>query len=153
MKFEIKPIAFVKNSRREMTDDFWGDVISEIELTEEIPAEAFDGIESFSHLEIIFCFHLVKEEEVFLGSRHPRGNKNFPSMGIFAQRPKIHPNKLGLTTAKLLKHEGRKIFVQGLDAIDGTPVIDIKPVMKEFIAREEITQPPWVSELLKDYWK
>ena len=148
----LSPIAFVKNIRAEIEDDHWGNVISVIELDSAFGEEALFQIESFSHAEIIFYFHLVDENKIETGARHPRNNKDWPSVGIFAQRGKNRPNQLGVTTVKILKREGRQLFVQGLDAIDGTPVLDIKPVMKEFLPREEIRQPGWATELMKNYW-
>lgn len=148
----LSPIAFVKNIRAEIQDDHWGDVVSVIELDSAFSEEALFQIESFSHVEIIFYFHLVDENKIETGARHPRNNQSWPKVGIFAQRGKNRPNRLGVTTVKILKREGRQLFVQGLDAIDGTPVLDIKPVMKEFLPREEIHQPVWATELMKNYW-
>ena len=148
---EIKPIAYVKNSRKEPTDDYWAEVISEIVLVYNFDEEAFDGIETFSHLHIIFHFH--KSEKIVNGAGHPRGNKEYPKVGIFAQRKKDRPNHLGLTTVKLLKHEGRVLTVSHLDAIDGTPIVDIKPVLKEFLPQDEIVQPEWSSDLMRKYWE
>ena len=153
MKIELQPVATVTNTRSEIADDDWGSVISEIIIDERFPEEALDGIESFSHLEVIFFFDKVKDSDINTSARHPRNNTAWPKAGIFAQRGKNRPNKLGLCTAKLLSRTGRKLKVQGLDAIDGTPVLDIKPVMKEFLPREDIRQPQWSSELMKDYWK
>jgi tRNA (Thr-GGU) A37 N-methylase len=104
-------------------------------------------------VEIFFAFHLVLDEKIETGARHPRNNKDWPKVGIFAQRGKNRPNRLGATICKVLKREGRQLFVQGLDTIDGTPVLDIKPVMREFLPREEVTQPAWASELMKNYWE
>lgn len=152
MDIIVHPVAFVKNSRDDISDDFWGTVISEIELSESVPEVAFDGIDSFSHVEIIFYFDKAdKSKAVFSG--HPRGNKNWPHVGIFAQRKKDRPNSLGLTIATVVKREGRKIWVKNLDAIDGTPILDIKPVLKEFLPQQETRQPAWCTELMKDYWK
>jgi tRNA-Thr(GGU) m(6)t(6)A37 methyltransferase TsaA len=134
----------------EPTDDWWGTVISEIELADHIPTEAFDLLEDFSHLELIFHFNKV---EKFIYSGRPRGNPAYPLAGIFAQRKKDRPNGLGLTTVELLEHTGRKIKVKGLDAIDGTPVLDIKPFFKEFLPKGPTRQPAWVEDLMKDYWK
>jgi tRNA (adenine37-N6)-methyltransferase len=117
-----------------------------------LPEEALSEIESFSHAEIIYYFHLVEDAKVETGSRHPRNNKDWPKVGILSQRGKNRPNRLGATIVKILKREGRHIHVQGLDAIDGTPILDIKPVMREFLPREEVTQPDWASELMKHYW-
>jgi tRNA (adenine37-N6)-methyltransferase len=152
MEISINPIAVVKNTRTDMTDDYWGSVISEIELLPHIPANAFDGIDTFSHLEIIFWFDKAdRSKAVFSG--HPRGNTNWPKVGIFAQRKKDRPNAMGLTIVELVERKGKSIFVKYLDAMDGTPVLDIKPVMKEFLPTGEVRQPPWSVELMKEYWK
>lgn len=151
MDIIIQPIAFVKNTRNDIADDFWGSVVSEIELVDSIPANALDGIEGFSHLEIIFHFNQSRKEDIVYDG-HPRGNKNWPRVGIFAQRKKDRPNALGLTIAEFIKREGNKIWVRYLDANDGTPVIDIKPVLKEFLPNTPIGQPGWTSDLMKEYW-
>ncbi|HWJ29774.1 MAG TPA: SAM-dependent methyltransferase [Flavisolibacter sp.] len=127
-------------------------MISEIELAPEIPDEAFFHIEDFSHLEILFYFN-VADGAPYSYSRHPRGNKAYPLTGILAQRNKDRPNHIGLTTVQLIAHNGRTISVKGLDAIDGTPILDIKPVFKEYAPKGNIKQPAWVSDLMKDYWK
>lgn len=152
MQFEVAPIAFVTNSRTTPTDDFWGSVIAEIELAPHVPTEAFAHISDFSHLEIVFLFDQVSPQDVVY-SGHPRGNTAFPLTGIFAQRKKDRPNRIGLCTVELLAHEDRKIRVRYLDAIDGTPVLDIKPVFNEFQPKGTIRQPEWVSELMANYWK
>lgn len=149
---ELSPIAFVRNSRKEVEDDNWGDVVSIIELDSSLPEDALLEIESFSHVEVIYYFHLVDEKKIETGSRHPRNNKDWPQVGILSQRGKNRPNRLGATIVKVLRREGRQLHVQGLDAIDGTPILDIKPVMKEFLPREEVRQPEWAAELMKNYW-
>jgi len=78
--------------------------------------------------------------------------EDWPLVGIFAQRGKNRPNRIGLTTCAILKVEGTRLHVRGLDAIDGTPVLDIKPVMREFLPRGEVRQPEWASELMAEYW-
>ncbi|MEH7451471.1 tRNA (N6-threonylcarbamoyladenosine(37)-N6)-methyltransferase TrmO [Gottfriedia acidiceleris] len=152
MTFKINPIAFVKNSRKEIEDDHWGSIISEIELVEELNEEALSGISDFSHLEIIFYFDKVTDEMIQYNARHPRNNIQYPKVGIFAQRGKNRPNKLGLTSVELLKHSGRILTVKGLDAIDGTPIIDIKPIMKEFLPKGEVKQAEWSKDLMGKYW-
>jgi tRNA-Thr(GGU) m(6)t(6)A37 methyltransferase TsaA len=151
MEIKLTPIATVKNSRTEPIDDNWETIIAEIELADHIPTEAFASIGDFSHLEIIYYFDKVKNEEVVFSGR-PRGNPNYPLVGIFGQRKKDRPNQIGLTTVELLEHNGRSIKVKFLDAIDGTPILDIKPVFKEFQPKSEIRQPVWVSDLMKNYW-
>lgn len=147
------PIGYVRNSRQTPEDDGWGEIESEILINGELGEECLEQIESFSHIEIIYYFHLVNEQKIETGARHPRNNLGWPKVGIFAQRGKNRPNRLGATIAKLLRREGRTLFVAGLDAIDGTPVLDIKPVMREFLPHEEIKQPDWSIELMQNYWE
>jgi tRNA (adenine37-N6)-methyltransferase len=116
-----------------------------------LPFEALDGIEDFSHLEILFFFD--QATKTVQGSEHPRENPNWPKVGIFAQRKKDRPNHLGLTVVNLLKKEGRILTVGNLDAIDGTPVLDIKPLFDEYMPKGKINQPGWTKELMKGYWK
>lgn len=152
MEVKLRPLAVVSNKRSDPSDDFWGDTVSEITLLPHMPDEVFLNIGSFSHLEIIYYFDKVNPGDIRF-SGFPRGNKAYPEMGIFAQRKKDRPNQLGLCTVELLEHKGRSIKVKYLDAIDGTPVLDIKPVFKEFGLNSEIKQPSWVADLMKDYWK
>lgn len=151
MKITLSPIATVCNSRTTPIDDHWSTIISEITLADHVPTEAFNQISRFSHLEIIYYFDKVDVKDIVFSGR-PRGNPNYPLMGILAQRKKERPNSIGLCTVELLAHNGRTIIVKNLDAIDGTPIIDIKPVFKEFEPKEEIRQPDWVSDLMKNYW-
>ena len=152
MEIKLKPVAIVRNSRNDQSDDFWGDIISEIELCEQIPDDAFEGISGFSHLEIIYYFDKVNPGDLVFSGR-PRGNPDYPITGIFGQRKKDRPNAIGLCTVELLEHSGRSIKVRFLDAINGTPVLDIKPVFKEFLPSTPIRQPGWVAGLMKNYWK
>ncbi len=148
----LSPVGTVKNPRQLVEDDNWGSVVSLIELEASFTEDALLQIEEFSHAEIIFFFHLVQDEKIEMGARHPRNNKDMPKIGVFAQRGKNRPNRLGSTIVKIIKREGTQLFVQGLDAVDGTPVLDIKPVMKEFLPREKVDQPEWVAVLMKNYW-
>ena len=148
----LKPIGVVRNSRRTIEDDNWGETVSEILIGDSLGEESLQGIDAFSHAEVVFFCHQVDEQKIETGARHPRNNPDWPKVGILAQRGKNRPNRLGLTVVKILRREGRSLYVAGLDAIDGTPVIDIKPVMKEFLPREEIRQPEWSRELMKNYW-
>lgn len=147
------PVAIVRSPRTEATDDDWGDVVSQIELHDDFPPEALSGIEAFSHVEVVFHFDRVNEGEIQLGTRHPRSNSAWPKVGIFAQRGKNRPNRIGVSCARLLRKEDRTLIVRGLDAIDGSPVFDIKPVMAEFLPIGEVRQPLWSHELMIDYWK
>jgi tRNA (adenine37-N6)-methyltransferase len=150
MEIKLKPLAWVKNSRTTPDDDDWGSIVSEILLAEDIPDKAFQHILDFSQLEIIYYFDRVKEDNI-LYSRSPRGNPDYPEMGIFAQRNKDRPNQLGLSTVELIWHRGRSIGVRYLDAINGTPVLDIKPVFREFRPAVDIRQPEWVTDIMRKY--
>jgi tRNA (adenine37-N6)-methyltransferase len=152
-EFTVRAMAHVQNSRLTLEDDHWGGLVSEIVLEPELPDESLDGIEAFSHAEVVFTFHRAGDEKTVSGARHPRGNPDYPAVGIFAQRNKDRPNHLGLSIARILRRERRSLFVEGLDAVDGTPVLDIKPVMVEYLPRGEIRQPDWTGRMLKDYWK
>ena len=148
----INPIAFVKNDRQKTDVYKWGNVLSEIILADQMPDQCLSGIENFSHLEIVFYFHLLKDDDVVFDLRYPRENRSYPLTGIFAQRGRARPNKLGATIVELIEVKKRSLVVKGLDAINGTPVIDMKPVMQEFLPRREVKQPDWSKALMVDYW-
>lgn len=152
MTFEANGIGRVSTGRNEVVDDFWGGSESCITLDEAFDESALDGIEEFSHVEIIFFFDRIDPEKIVTDARHPRGNPDWPRVGIFAQRAKMRPNRIGATICRVLRREGRHLYVAELDAIDGTPVLDIKPVMVEFLPRGEIRQPRWSHELMREYW-
>lgn len=146
-------IAKVYNERKNPEDDNWGNIISDIQLNDELfSTDALIGIDEFSHLEIIYFMHLVVPEKIITGSRRPRNLQHLPEVGIFAQRPKARPNRLGLSRCELLEVNGFTLNVKGLDAINNTPVIDIKPYFNEFSPRGKIFEPKWVSEIMKDYY-
>jgi tRNA (Thr-GGU) A37 N-methylase len=115
--------------------------------------DALLGIEDFSHAEIVFVFDRVDPADITTGARHPRGNREWPRVGILAQRAKGRPNRLGTTIVRVLGREGRTVRVAELDAVDGTPVLDIKPVMEEFLPRETVREPDWAREVMRSYWK
>ncbi len=153
MRIEMEAIGRVEAARTQAEDDFWGGAESCITLADRYEPEALEGIEAFSHVEVLFLFDRVDPSRIVTGARHPRNNADWPAIGIFAQRGKNRPNRIGSTICRVLRREGRRLFVAELDAIDGTPVLDIKPVMSEFLPREEIRQPPWSRELMSQYWE
>lgn len=152
MNFEMRAVGFVEASRRQVVDDFWGGEEACIELTEEFGAESLQGLEDFSHVEVLFVLDQVDPASVQWGARHPRNNESWPVVGIFAQRGKNRPNRIGATICRVVRVDGTKLFVAELDAIDGTPVLDIKPVLAEFLPRQEVQQPSWSHELMAEYW-
>jgi tRNA (adenine37-N6)-methyltransferase len=149
----FRPIGFVRGGRKEATKDGWGDNRSRIELDPaQFGPEALAGIEELSHIEVIFFFHLHADEPVETGSRHPRDRQDWPKVGIFAQRGRMRPNRIGLSTCEVVAVDGVAVEVKGLDAVDGTPVLDIKPVWKGNEPRGDIREPRWAQEIMARYW-
>ncbi|MFE3452007.1 SAM-dependent methyltransferase [Nonomuraea sp. NPDC059194] len=148
-----RPIGQVVGGREEVFDDDWGTVTAVIRLdATQFAPDALAGLDGFSHLEVIYFFDRVPVEKIETGARHPRGNTDWPLVGIFAQRGKNRPNRLGLARCRLVKVDGLEVHVQGLDAVDGTPVLDIKPYMTEFGPLDPTTQPAWATEIMRHYY-
>jgi tRNA-Thr(GGU) m(6)t(6)A37 methyltransferase TsaA len=153
MSISLNPIGYVRGGRTEAIDDDWGDVEAVIELDAlQFDPDVTAGLDDFSHLEVVYVFHLVDEAKIETKARHPRNNKEWPLVGIFAQRAKGRPNRIGMTTCEIVAVDGLRVTVRGLDAIDGTPVLDLKPYMVEFAPRTAVKQPDWSHELMKQYW-
>jgi tRNA-Thr(GGU) m(6)t(6)A37 methyltransferase TsaA len=151
--YELRPIGFVHSTRAAAEDDAWGEIESRIELDPEVVDEdATLGLAAFSHVEVVFVFHRVSGDEVCRGARHPRDNEAWPRTGILAQRAKDRPNRIGTTICRLLSVAGYRLEVAGLDAIDGTPVLDIKPFMSGFAPRGRVVEPEWAKEIMSEYW-
>jgi tRNA-Thr(GGU) m(6)t(6)A37 methyltransferase TsaA len=149
----LTPVGVVRSPRTEVRDDDWGGVVATIELDPaRFAPEALAGLDAFSHAEVLFFMNRVDESEVERGARHPRGRTDWPVVGIFAQRAKWRPNRVGASLCRVLAVEGLTVRVEGLDAIDGTPVIDVKPYVREFGPRGEVRQPAWATELMSRYY-
>jgi len=147
-------IGRVSSPVRHSRDENWGTVVAEIRLDDSRfePACLF-GLTEFSHVEVVFVFDQLSESEIEHTTRHPREDPRWPRVGIFAQRGRKRPNRLGATICELISIEGLSIRVRGLDAFDGSPVLDLKPVMKEFLPEPgSIRQPQWSRELMKTYF-
>jgi tRNA (Thr-GGU) A37 N-methylase len=143
----------VRSDRSEPIDDGWDSIGAAIMLDPEVVGTtATRGLESFSHVDVVYCFHLVDEQSVATGARRPRGNPDWPAVGILAQRAKDRPNRIGVSTCRLLAVEGLELHIGGLDAIDGTPVLDVKPHMRGFGPRGPVSEPAWARELMAGYW-
>jgi tRNA-Thr(GGU) m(6)t(6)A37 methyltransferase TsaA len=153
LDYQVRPIGWVRSGRDEAIDDDWDSVAARIELDPALfTPDALAGLDAFSHVEVLFLFDRVAEAGIERGSRHPRGNPDWPKVGIFAQRAKDRPNRIGSTVCRVVEVDGLRLQVTGLDAIDGTPVLDLKPYMDGFAPRGEVTEPVWATELMRDYW-
>ena len=153
LTFSMQPIGVIRSPRLEPIDDDWGPVVSRIELdTERFTADSLRGIDQFSHIEVVYLFDRVDQDSFEHAARRPRNNPDWPAVGVFAQRNKRRPNRIGVSTCELLEVAGTALTVRALDAIDGTPVLDIKPYMIEFAPRGETRQPSWSHDLMRGYW-
>ncbi len=150
---DIVPIGTVRGGRTEAEDDAWGTIETDIVLdAARVRPESTVGLADYSHVVVVFHMHKVAEVSVETGARHPRERTDWPKSGILAQPARSRPNRIGVTTVELLSVDGLKLRVRGLDAIDGTPVLDIKPYISGFAPRGTIREPNWVKELMARYW-
>lgn len=151
--FEVEALGHVVGGRIEPTDDFWGGTRVIIRLDGSLfTADATKGLEDFSHLEIVFRFHLTDPTDLNLGARRPRDNPEWPEVGIFGHRNMRRLNWLGVSRCRLIKVDGLDLHVEDLDAVDGTPVLDVKPWFGEMGPRGEQHQAEWTTVMLRDYF-
>lgn len=149
----VQPVGVVTGGRSQPVDDGWGDVESVIRLDRDrFGVDALRGLEEFSHIEVLYLLDQVDPATVETAARRPRGRAEWPLVGIFAQRARNRPNRIGATVCRVARVEGLEITVRGLDAVDGSPVLDVKPFMVGFAARDEVRQPQWATELMQGYW-
>jgi tRNA-Thr(GGU) m(6)t(6)A37 methyltransferase TsaA len=148
---DMREIGIVKSPMKDAVDEGWGNVICEIHLDGAL-APGLEGLEQFSHVIVLFHMHqFVFDPEVDL-MRRPRGRSDMPLVGAFAQRAKHRPNPIGVTAARLLRVSANILTVQGLDAIDGTPVLDLKPYLPAWDCRPDASVPRWIEELMEGYF-
>ncbi|ACU70228.1 protein of unknown function UPF0066 [Catenulispora acidiphila DSM 44928] len=151
--FEVTPIGTVRNDRTDVQNsDNWGAVRSTIVVDERFGEACLQGLEGFSHVEVLFVFDQLAEREDYREPAPYRGRADLPPVGIFAGRGPRRPNRIGVTSCAVESVRGRELTVVGLDAVSGTPVLDLKPVMAEFQA-VDVRQPAWVSAMMADYFR
>jgi tRNA-Thr(GGU) m(6)t(6)A37 methyltransferase TsaA len=150
----LTPVATVHSPIREPLDEVFGGLTARIELDPaRFTPESLKGLDEFSHVEIFFYFHQLQDSQIVYTVRHPRNRADWPEVGIFGQRARMRPSRIGSTVCRLLSVEGLTITVEDLDAIDGTPVLDIKPYMLTFGPRGPVREPAWARELMTTYWR
>ena len=149
----VRPIGRVRSQRSSAEDDHWDSVATSIELdAEAVEPTATLGLETFSHIEVVYVFHLVDEANVCRGGPPP------PRTGRLAAHRDPGPASQGppepdrRDDLPLDAVDGLTVRVTGLDVIDGTPVLDIKPAMSGFAPRGEMREPEWAKELMEGYW-
>ena len=152
MHGEWTAVATVHSERTDPADtDDWGAVVSSIVLDDRFGAEALTGLADFSHVEVIFFFDRLAERENYRDIRSPRGRADLPAVGVFADRGPRRPNRLGVTRCEIVSVDGTRLRVRGLDAVDGTAVLDLKPVLNAFTPAQ-VREPDWAALLMRDYW-
>lgn len=153
MSFTVTPIGTVLRGRADTADtDHWGAVTSTILVEERFGHDCLQGLADFSHVEVIFVFDQAVERDDHR-PRRPRGRADLPEVGIFADRGPRRPNRIGVTICPILSVDQQELTVRSLDAVEGTPVLDLKPVMAEFLPAKELHQPAWATTLMVDYFR
>ena len=151
MKIEFDSIGQVSNAVTMQKDDSWGEDISTIKLDAPY-RDGLTGLSEFSHVLVIYYLdqaHFDLDKHLM---RRPRNREDMPLVGIFSQRAKDRPNPIGVTAVELISAEQGELVVRGLDAINGTPVLDIKPYFPQYDVRESAVTPEWVTRLMEDYF-
>jgi tRNA (adenine37-N6)-methyltransferase len=150
-EYTVTPIGWVRSVATEAVDEDWGAVESTIEV-EPALRPGLQGLEGFSHVVVVAYLHGARFDPARHLVRRPRGLASMPELGIFAQRAKDRPNPLGLSCVPLVAVEAEGVRVRGLDAVDGTPVLDLKPYFPQFDAAGAVRVPAWVDELMRGYF-
>ncbi|MEU8588661.1 TrmO family methyltransferase [Streptomyces sp. NPDC048664] len=150
---QLPVIATVVGGQTGRLDDYKGGVESIIRLVPSIPESALQGIDEFSHLEVVWHFSLGSDNDIELEPRSPRGNPDWPATGGLVHRNHRRPARIGTSYPRLLRVDGRDLHVADLDADAGTPVIDLAPVFQEMLPRGPVHQPEWPTDMLRNYWK
>ncbi len=149
LKYSNKDIVLSKKIARE-NREHW--TPSHIFIEDEF-IDCLDGIEDFSHLIILFWTHKTPEQARQIKKVHPAGMKNMPIKGIFATRSPVRPNPICKTTVKLLERKGNILVVEGLDAIDGSPIIDIKPHLPSYDSPLNVKLADWMYAIMDEFKK
>ncbi|MBC9225241.1 S-adenosylmethionine-dependent methyltransferase [Aeromicrobium sp. 636] len=151
--FTITAIGSVRNDRTDVQhSDQWGAVRSTITVDERFGDRCLQGLEGFSHVEVLFVFDQFEELDDHREPKPYRGRTDLPSVGVFAGRAPRRPNRIGVTCCAIESVDGRELTVIGLDAVAGTPVVDLKPVMREFLPTD-VRQPAWVGDVMSEYFE
>jgi tRNA-Thr(GGU) m(6)t(6)A37 methyltransferase TsaA len=145
MEINLKPVGYVKNAVTEPKSEDWQSITSQIIVNEGLK-EALIGIDEFSHIIVIYWMHRTPASERSVMKVHPQRNQNLPIIGVFATRSPARPNPIGIATVKLLECRDNILKVVGLDAIDGTPVLDIKPHIPGSDSPSPARIPGWVTK-------
>jgi tRNA (adenine37-N6)-methyltransferase len=167
-EIQIRQVGFIRN-RNKVTnwDEAWGNLnwqekreqikqqnqaISELVIDSDLEG-ILDGIDEFSHILVLYWAHLGPKEKRSLTRVHPMGRQDFPLTGIFATQSPVRPNPILVTVVKLVEHQANILKVTGLDAMDGSPILDIKPYTGSLIVNETIKVPDWIRQIQQAFRK
>ena len=143
-RLTLKPIGIVRNEIKRPVRQSWEKVVSDIVVDESL-SEALDNLEEFSHIIVLYWMHQASAKGQPPTKVHPRSRRELPLIGLFASRSPNRPNPVGTAIVRLLQRRGNILKVQGLDAIDGTPVIDIKPYIPGYDSVTDAKVPQWIT--------
>ncbi len=145
-------IGHVRNDRTLMSAGKWASVESRIEL-DPLYARGLAGLNEFSHVVVVFHLDRIPSFNAATQlARNPRGMEDLSPVGVFAQRTKFRPNPIGVTAVELVVVDDKGVTVRGLDALDGTPVLDIKPYIPAFERKDNVRLPAWVGRMMDGYF-
>ena len=149
---QVEPVGTVSSPRTDPSNTVgWGDVVARVELDESLGTHALDGLGDFSHVEILFWFDRVPQPEFYSELMRARGRSDMPLIGVFGARGPYRPNPIGVSACEIVEVGDTWLTVRGLDAVDGTPVLDIKPVQTQLVPRD-VREPEWSTRLMSDYY-
>lgn len=146
----MNPIGYVRNDVQNRKDVSWGEDVSTIVLNEEYHS-GLKGLENFTHVFILYYLDKAAYQKEKHLQRRPQSREDMPLVGIFSQRGKDRPNQIGMTSVRIVSVGGAALTVKGLDAIDGTPVLDIKPYYPVY-DKKDAKVPEWVDRLMVHYF-
>lgn len=146
---ELTPIGYVVSPVEDIVDENYGEVISRITVLPEY-CDGLEGLELFSHAFVMTYLHKAEYQPELHLKKRPRGLASMPLVGVFARRAKERPNSIGITVVKVIRVETHDLEVQGLDVVNGTPVLDIKPYFPQHDSVESAVIPKWIDELTRE---
>ena len=151
MKIEFTAIGTVRNTIVNKKDTNWGNDVSQIVIDEKYE-KGLIGLSDFSHIIVVYFLDkaLFNMDEHLV--RRPQNREDMPMIGILSQRAKDRPNPIGITSCELVAVNNNIVSVKGLDAIDGTPILDIKPYYPMYDCRNDAVVPEWVRRLMENYF-
>jgi tRNA-Thr(GGU) m(6)t(6)A37 methyltransferase TsaA len=151
MNIKFNSIGIVSNSVENKKDTKWGNDISKIVIDEQY-TNGLMGLSEFSHLIVVYYLDKANFNIEQHLVRRPQNREDIPMVGILSQRAKDRPNPIGITAVEIVDINKNIITVKGLDAIDNTPVLDIKPYYPVYDCKEDAVVPEWVERLMEHYF-